>query len=158
MTPERKRKYTPEKKSSRESDSSRKRFEKKEVEKSSNQSSPEKSSSSASLISNSTLKLLPNISPLTSLAPQPSTAAIVAPVPALPSYYNPGVVNATKFADQQKKRKLLWSGKASAETKKDVPWTNTAFSQDNDGSRTNKFFRLMGIKDGKKMNLILIKK
>lgn len=74
----------------------------------------------------------------------------LAPAPPLPAYYNPSAVNATKFADQQKKRKLLWSGSKAKETPKETTWTNTAFSQDNDGSKANKFFRLMGIKEGKK--------
>ena len=78
-----------------------------------------------------------------------STLQPLTPAPALPAYYNPGVVNATKFADQQKKRKLLWSGSSAKETPKETTWTNTAFSQDNDGSKANKFFRLMGIKEGK---------
>jgi hypothetical protein len=66
----------------------------------------------------------------------------------LPSYYNPNVINATKFADQQKKRKLLWSGKKDEPTEV-TKWTSIAkFSQDTDGTKANKFMRLMGIKDG----------
>lgn len=30
---------------------------------------------------------------------------------AVPSYYNPSAVNPMKFAEQEKKRKLLWQGK-----------------------------------------------
>ena len=30
---------------------------------------------------------------------------------AVPSYYNPSAVNPMKFAEQEKKRKLLWTGK-----------------------------------------------
>lgn len=30
---------------------------------------------------------------------------------AVPSYYNPSAVNPSKFAEQEKKRKLLWQGK-----------------------------------------------
>lgn len=30
---------------------------------------------------------------------------------AVPSYYNPSAVNPMKFADQEKKRKMLWQGK-----------------------------------------------
>lgn len=65
----------------------------------------------------------------------------------LPAYYNPNVINVNKFAEQQKKRKLLWSGK------KDEPvdaakWGGAKFAQDNDGTKASKFMRLMGIKDG----------
>ena len=64
----------------------------------------------------------------------------------LPPYYNSTVVNAQKFAEQQKKRKLLWQNKKTEETAK---WANLKFSQDNDGTKANKFMRLMGIKDPK---------
>lgn len=30
---------------------------------------------------------------------------------AVPSYYNPAAVNPMKFAEQEKKRKMLWQGK-----------------------------------------------
>lgn len=30
---------------------------------------------------------------------------------AVPSYYNPSAVNPSKFAEQEKKRKMLWQGK-----------------------------------------------
>ncbi|XP_070493540.1 arginine/serine-rich coiled-coil protein 2-like isoform X1 [Chironomus tepperi] len=66
----------------------------------------------------------------------------------LPTYYNSSIVNAQKFAEQQKKRKLLWQNKKTEETK----WTNLKFSQDNDGTKANKFMRLMGIKDVKEDN------
>jgi hypothetical protein len=59
-------------------------------------------------------------------------------------------VNAQKFAEQQKKRKLLWQNKKAEETGK---WTNLKFSQDNDGTKANKFMRLMGIKDQKEGHL-----
>lgn len=100
-----------------------------------NQSSPEKSKT---LISNIVPKIPTNIPTTSSAEP----AAI------LPSYYNASMVNANKFAEQQKKRKLLWSGKAKTDEKKEATWTATSFSQDSDGSKANKFFRLMGIKDG----------
>lgn len=66
-------------------------------------------------------------------------------------YLNPKVVNANKFAEQQQKRKLIWSGKkAEAEAKNSSAlWTDAKFSQDNDGQKASKFMRLMGIKDGK---------
>lgn len=71
----------------------------------------------------------------------------------LPSYYNPGVVNPVRYADQVQKRKLLWSHK-TAESK-DVStniskWEQAKFSQDKDGKVASKFLRLMGVKDGQK--------
>lgn len=63
---------------------------------------------------------------------------------ALPSYYNPKIVNASRFAEQERKRKLLWSNK----TEQKATWTSTTLSQDTDGSKTSKFLRLMGVKDG----------
>lgn len=71
----------------------------------------------------------------------------------LPSYYNPGVVNPVRYADQVQKRKLLWSHK-TAESK-DVTtniskWEQAKFSQDKDGKVASKLLRLMGVKDGQK--------
>lgn len=71
----------------------------------------------------------------------------------LPSYYNPGVVNPVRYADQVQKRKLLWSHKTPES--KDVTtniskWEQAKFSQDKDGKVASKFLRLMGVKDGQK--------
>lgn len=71
----------------------------------------------------------------------------------LPSYYNPGVVNPVRYADQVQKRKLLWSHK-TAESK-DVSsniskWEQAKFSQDKDGKVASKFLRLMGVKSNAK--------
>lgn len=71
----------------------------------------------------------------------------------LPSYYNPGVINPVRYADQVQKRKLLWGSK-TAESK-DVStniskWEQAKFSQDKDGKVASKFLRLMGVKDGHK--------
>ncbi|XP_062559552.1 arginine/serine-rich coiled-coil protein 2 isoform X2 [Armigeres subalbatus] len=68
----------------------------------------------------------------------------------LPSYYNPGIVNPVRYADQVQKRKLLWGNK-TAESK-DVSsniskWEQAKFSQDKDGKMASKFLRLMGVKD-----------
>lgn len=70
----------------------------------------------------------------------------------LPSYYNPKVVNAVKFAEQQQKRKLLWGGKKeeAAVSGSTALWSSAKFSHDTDGVKANKFMRLMGIKEGKK--------
>lgn len=84
-------------------------------------------------------------SPMISLATvqQPQTESKIE----LPAYYNPNVINLTKFAEQQKKRKLLWGNK-KVEPAKDAAKWGGAFSQDTDGTKASKFMRLMGIKDG----------
>lgn len=66
----------------------------------------------------------------------------------LPAYYNPNVINVTKFAEQQKKRKLIWSSKKEEPAKDAAKWGGAKFSQDSDGTKASKFMRLMGIKDG----------
>ncbi|KAL9980635.1 hypothetical protein ACROYT_G009245 [Oculina patagonica] len=74
----------------------------------------------------------------------------------LPSYINPSVVNPHQYAVQAQKRKLLWSGKKTAESStssssdaaKSTLWNSTTFSNDQGGEMQAKFRRLMGIKDG----------
>jgi arginine/serine-rich coiled-coil protein 2 len=66
----------------------------------------------------------------------------------LPAYYNPNVINVNKFAEQQKKRKLIWSGKKEEPAKDAAKWGGAKFAQDTDGTKASKFMRLMGIKDG----------
>ncbi|PIK60559.1 putative arginine/serine-rich coiled-coil protein 2-like isoform X1 [Apostichopus japonicus] len=64
---------------------------------------------------------------------------------AVPSYYNPLAINPMQYAEQIKKRKMLWSKKEEVE----VPaassnkWESTTFES---GSTQEKFRRLMGIK------------
>lgn len=93
----------------------------------------------------------------------------------LPKYYNPGVMNPAKYAQQMQKRKLLWGNKRNDDAKSDKEsgessrlkgtnqnstdnsastssgtlgkWTNTRFAKDTDGKVASKFMRLMGIKD-----------
>uniref|UniRef100_A0A182S5R8 SMAP domain-containing protein n=1 Tax=Anopheles maculatus TaxID=74869 RepID=A0A182S5R8_9DIPT len=70
----------------------------------------------------------------------------------LPSYYNPGVVNPVRYADQVQKRKLLWSHKTteSKEVSSNISkWEQAKFAQDTDGRVASKFLRLMGVKDPK---------
>lgn len=67
----------------------------------------------------------------------------------LPAYYNPNVINVNKFAEQQQKRKLLWSAKKEETAKDAAKWGTAKFAQDTDGTKASKFMRLMGIKDGK---------
>lgn len=71
----------------------------------------------------------------------------------LPAYYNPGVVNPVRYADQVQKRKLLWGNKTaeSKEVSTNISkWEQAKFSQDKDGKMASKFLRLMGVKDGHK--------
>lgn len=73
----------------------------------------------------------------------------------LPSYLNPSVVNPHQYAVQAQKRKLLWSGKKTAEATastsssapKSTMWNSTTFSNDQGGEMQAKFRRLMGIKE-----------
>lgn len=77
----------------------------------------------------------------------------------IPSYYNPGIVNPAKYAEQVQKRKLLWGNKkietpkpnnaandTESKANSSIPnnWENAKFSDDKVAS---KFMRLMGIKD-----------
>ncbi|KAG7489878.1 hypothetical protein JOB18_022568 [Solea senegalensis] len=63
---------------------------------------------------------------------------------AVPSFYNPSAVNPMKFADQEKKRKLLWQGKKEG----DKSQTAELWEKLNFGNKDQnvKFRKLMGIK------------
>ncbi|XP_030378993.1 arginine/serine-rich coiled-coil protein 2 isoform X2 [Scaptodrosophila lebanonensis] len=63
----------------------------------------------------------------------------------LPSYYNPGIINVNRYAEQQQKRKLLWGSKKTDDSAN--KWNHAHFSQDSDGKVASKFMRLMGIKN-----------
>lgn len=78
----------------------------------------------------------------------------------LPKYYNPAVMNPTRYAEQIQKRRLLWGNKskepepeATVSSSSTAPgivpkiWQATKFAQDNDGKVASKFKRLMGIKE-----------
>ncbi|CAH8485028.1 unnamed protein product [Heterobilharzia americana] len=68
----------------------------------------------------------------------------------LPKYYNPTTVNAMKLAEQQQKRKLLWSKKDSGSTSTDSKtlWTTTSLiAGKGDSAAAAKFRKLMGIHD-----------
>ncbi|XP_066513558.1 arginine/serine-rich coiled-coil protein 2-like isoform X2 [Hoplias malabaricus] len=64
---------------------------------------------------------------------------------AVPSYYNPSAVNPMKFAEQEKKRKLLWQGKKEG----DKSQTAELWEKLNFGNKDQnvKFRKLMGIKE-----------
>nr|XP_046243464.1 arginine/serine-rich coiled-coil protein 2 isoform X2 [Scatophagus argus] len=63
---------------------------------------------------------------------------------AVPSYYNPSSVNPMKFAEQEKKRKMLWQGKKDG----DKSQTAELWEKLNFGNKDQnvKFRKLMGIK------------
>lgn len=63
---------------------------------------------------------------------------------AVPSYYNPSAVNPSKFAEQEKKRKMLWQGKKEG----DKSQTAELWEKLNFGNKDQnvKFRKLMGIK------------
>ncbi|KAI4889405.1 hypothetical protein NFI96_034089 [Prochilodus magdalenae] len=71
---------------------------------------------------------------------------------AVPSYYNPSAVNPMKFAEQEKKRKLLWQGKKEGKSVcsilKDKSQTAELWEKLNFGNKdqNTKFRKLMGIK------------
>ncbi|XP_054166718.1 arginine/serine-rich coiled-coil protein 2-like [Oppia nitens] len=88
----------------------------------------------------------------------------------VPTYYNPGVVNPMKFAEQQRKRKLLWSRETATDdtntqelspndtkslaTSNSQPsgsatnrWNGLKFEGEKGNEMTEKFKKLMGIKD-----------
>nr|XP_020458047.1 arginine/serine-rich coiled-coil protein 2 [Monopterus albus] len=63
---------------------------------------------------------------------------------AVPSYYNPSAVNPMKFAEQEKKRKMLWQGKKDGDKSQTAElWEKLNFG--NKGQNL-KFRKLMGIK------------
>lgn len=66
----------------------------------------------------------------------------------VPEYYNMAAVNPLKYAEQMKKRKMLWS-KTKDNKDADKQWMSTVFQSDAAGessSTTEKFRKLMGIK------------
>ncbi|CAH8444634.1 unnamed protein product [Schistosoma margrebowiei] len=68
----------------------------------------------------------------------------------LPKYYNPTTVNAVKLAEQQQKRKLLWSKKDGENTSSESKtlWTATSLiAGKGDSAAAAKFRKLMGIHD-----------
>nr|CAX69898.1 hypothetical protein [Schistosoma japonicum] len=68
----------------------------------------------------------------------------------LPKYYNPTTVNAVKLAEQQQKRKLLWSKKDNENTNPESKtlWTATSLiAGKGDSAAAAKFRKLMGIHD-----------
>lgn len=95
----------------------------------------------------------PKIPSLMSLELNPTPMALAEPQPPalqLPKYYNPGIINANRYAEQQQKRKLIWGSKKNEDSAN--KWGNAHFSQDSDGKVASKFMRLMGIKNANNNN------
>lgn len=78
------------------------------------------SSSAAAATGGSVLNVAALLASGTQVTPQIAMAAQMAALQAkalaetgiaVPSYYNPAAVNPMKFAEQEKKRKMLWQGK-----------------------------------------------
>uniref|UniRef100_A0A8D0H2E3 Arginine/serine-rich coiled-coil protein 2 n=1 Tax=Sphenodon punctatus TaxID=8508 RepID=A0A8D0H2E3_SPHPU len=64
---------------------------------------------------------------------------------AVPSYYNPAAVNPMKFAEQEKKRKMLWQGKKEGDKSQSAEiWEKLNFGNKD---QNVKFRKLMGIKN-----------
>ncbi|XP_061585198.1 arginine/serine-rich coiled-coil protein 2 [Cololabis saira] len=63
----------------------------------------------------------------------------------VPSYYNPSAVNPMRFAEQEKKRKMLWQGKKEGDNKSQTAelWEKLNFGNKD---QNVKFRKLMGIK------------
>uniref|UniRef100_A0A3B3B6F5 Arginine/serine-rich coiled-coil protein 2 n=1 Tax=Oryzias melastigma TaxID=30732 RepID=A0A3B3B6F5_ORYME len=64
---------------------------------------------------------------------------------AVPTYYNPSAVNPMKFAEQEKKRKMLWQGKKEGKSQTAELWEKLNFGNKD---QNVKFRKLMGIKQG----------
>ncbi|VDL86202.1 unnamed protein product [Schistocephalus solidus] len=84
----------------------------------------------------------------TQLAQAKAQAEAAAVAANIPKFYNPLSVNAAKLAEQQQKRKLLWS-KKTADTKEDeksTMWKTTSMvAGKGDSAAAAKFCKLMGI-------------
>lgn len=62
----------------------------------------------------------------------------------VPSYYNPAAVNPMRFAEQEKKRKMLWQGKKEGDKSQSAEiWEKLNFGNKD---QNVKFRKLMGIK------------
>lgn len=63
----------------------------------------------------------------------------------VPSYYNPAAVNPMRFAEQEKKRKMLWQGKKEGDKSQSAEiWEKLNFGNKD---QNVKFRKLMGIKN-----------
>ncbi|XP_026043974.1 arginine/serine-rich coiled-coil protein 2 isoform X1 [Astatotilapia calliptera] len=107
----------------------------------------------AAAVSNPALNVAALLASGTQVTPQIAMAAQMAALQAktlaetgiaVPSYYNPSAVNPTKFAEQEKKRKMLWQGKKDGEKSQTAElWEKLNFGNKD---QNVKFRKLMGIK------------
>ncbi|XP_062399307.1 arginine/serine-rich coiled-coil protein 2 isoform X2 [Sardina pilchardus] len=109
----------------------------------------------ASSSSNPVLNVAALLASGTQVTPQIAMAAQMAALQArtlaetgiaVPSYYNPSAVNPMKFAEQEKKRKLLWQGKKEGDSRNQTTelWEKLSFGNKD---QNVKFRKLMGIKN-----------
>ncbi|KAM4579003.1 arginine/serine-rich coiled-coil protein 2 [Fundulus diaphanus] len=117
----------------------------------------------AAAVSNPALNVAALLASGTQVTPQIAMAAQMAALQAktlaetgiaVPSYYNPSAVNPMKFAEQEKKRKMLWQGKKDGEKSQTAElWEKLNFGNKD---QNVKFRKLMGIKEdaeaAKKLN------
>ncbi|XP_005916331.1 arginine/serine-rich coiled-coil protein 2 isoform X1 [Haplochromis burtoni] len=107
----------------------------------------------AAAVSNPALNVAALLASGTQVTPQIAMAAQMAALQAktlaetgiaVPSYYNPSAVNPMKFAEQEKKRKMLWQGKKDGEKSQTAElWEKLNFGNKD---QNVKFRKLMGIK------------
>ncbi|KAK5910268.1 hypothetical protein CesoFtcFv8_004119 [Champsocephalus esox] len=107
----------------------------------------------AALTSNPALNVAALLASGTQVTPQIAMAAQMAALQAktlaetgiaVPSFYNPSAVNPMKFAEQEKKRKMLWQGKKEGDKSQTAElWEKLNFGNKN---QNVKFRKLMGIK------------
>ncbi|XP_038618786.1 arginine/serine-rich coiled-coil protein 2 isoform X2 [Tachyglossus aculeatus] len=110
-------------------------------------------SSAAAATGGSVLNVAALLASGTQVTPQIAMAAQMAALQAkalaetgiaVPSYYNPAAVNPMKFAEQEKKRKMLWQGKKEGDKSQSAEiWEKLNFGNKD---QNVKFRKLMGIK------------
>ncbi|CAO2605299.1 Arginine/serine-rich coiled-coil protein 2, partial [Lemmus lemmus] len=62
---------------------------------------------------------------------------------AVPSYYNPAAVNPMKFAEQEKKRKMLWQGKKEGDKSQSAEiWEKLNFGNEDQNVKFRKLMRI----------------
>ncbi|CAI5650234.1 arginine/serine-rich coiled-coil protein 2 isoform X6 [Oreochromis niloticus] len=118
------------------------------------QQQQEIAAAAAAAVSNPALNVAALLASGTQVTPQIAMAAQMAALQAktlaetgiaVPSYYNPSAVNPMKFAEQEKKRKMLWQGKKDGEKSQTAElWEKLNFGNKD---QNVKFRKLMGIKD-----------
>ncbi|XP_005916332.1 arginine/serine-rich coiled-coil protein 2 isoform X2 [Haplochromis burtoni] len=117
------------------------------------QQQQEIAAAAAAAVSNPALNVAALLASGTQVTPQIAMAAQMAALQAktlaetgiaVPSYYNPSAVNPMKFAEQEKKRKMLWQGKKDGEKSQTAElWEKLNFGNKD---QNVKFRKLMGIK------------